>query len=352
MTWSGRGGDGPAILVRRVIGGTVSRPGQATLWNLLSAVVAALFLGIGGPTACASGGARLSAVGGPASIPSSDQVFNAHGAEPVVMPLPKPCWVRASAEVVASADEAPKSAIHRARRKARQAAAAVQGGVSVRSVFLDFETDSSGQVQTLLQSLTTSQIDAIVVKERLIDAPHRRLTGGGGYRQGAVVDACVFRRKTGKGLQVRARLARDRLRFRHGDSTSIEIRASESARLLIVNFADHGHATVLVPNAYAPAAFVPATGKYIFPSRDLIERNIQLQVRVPAGRLSAREGILVIAVDKKYDLDILHHGRSQTFRSLGGGEMSEELSSLFEPLLPLPPEAWNFDHLAYEVTQP
>lgn len=266
---------------------------------------------------------------------------------PVVRRLSTPGWVEVVAEVVASEDEAPARARQRALRRARQAAVEFVAGVRVQSSLLSLEQAGGREEISLLQVLTATRSDALVIDEDLRDSRISVLPAGG-YRVRVTLRARVLDRggDTAGSFSTEARL--NGHLFRDGEAVQLSVRASEDARIYVVALSDAG-AVVLLPNRHLRDTRVQAGRWLHFPTPELRARGVRLEARLSDGAGESREGLLIVALRGNRRLEDLFPAAGDTFRSAESSAAPLLLNDLLAPLLEIPARDWTFDQLVYSV---
>jgi hypothetical protein len=266
---------------------------------------------------------------------------------PSVRKLRRKGWVEVSAEVVASESESPAQARDRALAEARRAAVESVAGIRIRSSLLSFEGVRGADASSLVQSLTASRADAMVLDEKLVGTQMIPMAGGG-YRMKVVLRARVLdRSKTSDpGFQIQVQL--DRERFLAGEDVALSVRSSRASRIYVLGITGDG-AAVLLPNKWLQDTRAGA-GEWIrFPDSDLRERGVRLVAQVPEGQDSATEALVVVALRGDRTLEGLLPLSGQSFRASDAQGAGGLLADLLTPLSELPPDSWAFDQLVYEV---
>jgi hypothetical protein len=200
----------------------------------------------------------------------------------------------------------------------------------------------------LNQCLTTVQVDAFVVDERVLDEKMIPLSSGGGFLERVVLRARVLDRSSARDRDFTTEVKLPRDRFLDGEEVSLSIRSSRDARLYVLNITKDG-ATLLLPNAHLTDTRAFAKTWLAFPSDALRERGVRLSVQVPAGEKSAREALLVVAVRGDRELGGLSPASGEAFRATEANGAGVLLADLLSPLFDLPADAWTFDQASYEV---
>jgi len=268
-------------------------------------------------------------------------------AAPRVRTLRKRGWVEVEAVVLASDDEAPSAARRRALDRARQAAVEFVAGVAVRSSVLTLDHETGTGRSELLQALTATQSDALVIDEKLVDS-EVSISRGSGYRVRVVLQARVLEHAGGShaGFETEVRLNRDA--YREGDPVELAVRATSDARIYVLGVSDAG-AVVLLPNRHLQDTFVEADEWLRFPGEALAERGIRLQAALPEGRQESQEALIVVALRGQRRLRNLHPASGEAFRSVESEREMTLLSDFLSPLLSIPASDWTFDQLVYRV---
>lgn len=268
-------------------------------------------------------------------------------AAPHVRKLSKRGWVEVEAVVLASDDESPATARRRAMDRARQAAVEFVAGVDVRSSVLTLDHETATGRSELLQALTATQSDALVIDEELVDS-EVSISRGRGYRVRVVLQARVLEHARGRqaGFETEVRLNRDA--YREGDAVELAVRATSDARIYVLGVSDAG-TVVLLPNRQMQDTFVEADEWLRFPGERLAERGIRLQAVLPEGRVESQEALIVVALRGKRRLRNLHPASGEAFRSVESEREMTLLSDFLSPLLSIPASDWTFDQLVYRV---
>lgn len=301
-------------------------------------VLAAILVGAVG--ACAGTGAI------PARAPRPRPVEVVRDA-PEVRRLPEPGWVEARVSVVSPDHESLAQARARALDQARAAACEAVSGVTVRSDFLSFQAVRDQEAGQLVQLLTAVSSEAVVVDERVVSERVTPLPQGGFTLDLVLRARVVDRRAPGSdpGFSVEVRLPRER--FLDGEEVTIQIRSTRNAHLVVVNVTEAG-ATLLLPNQYEPDP-VAAPGEWVrFPGPDLVARGVRVLARLPEGRLSARESLVVLALRGRAKA-IAPPARGRVFREADASGSGRFLYEVLSPLADLPPSEWAFAQAAYEI---
>jgi hypothetical protein len=263
-------------------------------------------------------------------------------------------FVRASARVVASEDEAPSRARARAEAKALRAAVEAVGGVRVKSTLLAFDQLQGTNSGTLIQELITTGSNALVLDKRIVtqQAPAGGL-GGAGYCYGVVIEAEVLDRSTNSdpGFEVEVEL--DRERFMSGDSVQVRIVSSRDARIYLMGIYEGGLVDLL-PNSFRKSTLVRAGEPLLFPDTARGEAQDLLQAQIPKGKRAITETLLAIAIrgeGRLYPPRPSRRGRTfETAEATGAGVL---LEGRLRPLLTsLTFDQWAFGHVAYEILAP
>ena len=257
-------------------------------------------------------------------------------------------WIRASAEVVAPQAESPEAALQRAKALARRAAIELQAGISVRSAFLDYASMSGAHQETLIQSLMSTEVDGIVLEERVLEAPMKPLSEAGGYRRSVVLEVRVLARTPSDGHDLQVELALNRQTFRDGEAAEVRLRVSQDAAVQLINLTEVG-ATVLVPNAFLKTASLKRGERFVFPGPELERQGVRLSVRALPHRSVTRESLLVVAVRKGFEAAEIGFDGKEVFVRREGDKTTGLLAEILGPLLELPKGSWAFDHVAYRV---
>ena len=282
------------------------------------------------------------------SAPDPDgQQPAAGGSLPEVRRLERPGWVEVRAEILASDAESPSLARARALGTARAAAVEHVAGVRVQSALIDLEQIQGSDASSLVQVLTAARADALVVDERLVESRMTPLPDGG-YRLAVTLRARVLDRSDARDPGFRAEVKLDRERFLDGDEVILSVRASRNARIYVLKVTPAG-AALLIPNAHLRDTRVAAREWLRFPDRELRRRGVKLVARVPEGYTASRELLLVLALRGDEALDEPLPAQGEIFVSTDARGAGGLFAELMAPLLELPPDAWTFDQVAYEV---
>jgi hypothetical protein len=266
---------------------------------------------------------------------------------PRVLELNRPGWVEVSAAVVASDSEAPAQARERALAMARRAAVESVAGVRVRSSLVSFEGVRDANASSLVQSLTASRSDALVLDEELRSSTLTPLSSGG-YRVAVVMRARVLDRSKGADSDFRIQIQLGRERFLAGEEVSLAVRASRKSRIYVLGITGDG-AVMLLPNRWLPDTRARAGEWLRFPDDELKERGVRLIAEVPEGRSSTREALVVVALRGNRSLEGLLPTSGRAFREADARGAGMLLADLLTPLSELPSDAWAFDQVVYEV---
>jgi len=285
-----------------------------------------------------------------ATTPSGTQQEVQRGARlavPQVRRLSKRGWVEVAAQVVAADSEAPVEARARALGVARQAAVEFVAGVRVRSGQISYQRLRGSNASSLVQTLTASRADALVMDEQLVSSRMLPLDEGG-YRVSIVMRARVLDRgdASDRGFEAQVDLGREH--FLEGQEVSLKVRSTRDARFYVLGITAEG-ASLLLPNRYVSDTRVPAGEWLRFPDQELRERGVRLIAQVPEGEESATEALVVVALREGRTLDGLVPARGQAFRASDSQGAGQLLAELLSPLLELPADEWSFDQVVYEV---
>ena len=305
--------------------------------SFLASLLLSLWLGVG-----CSGGS------GPVSAAATDSVSGAELIEaPRVTPLRQRGWVEVEAAVLAADDESPAAARRRAIRRARQAAIEYVAGVSVRSSVVTLDQVDEAGARDLLQALTATQSDALIVDEALRDA-RVELSQDGGYRVRVTLAARVLEHDRGARASFETEVRLNRSRFRTGEAVELGVRVSEPARVYVLSVSAEG-ASVLLPNRHMPDTRIEADRWLEFPGEALARRGVAMHAALPEGRMESREALIVVALRGRRRLDDLFPASGATFRQAEGGQAMALASEFLSPLLSMPAEDWTFDQLVYTI---
>lgn len=266
---------------------------------------------------------------------------------PSVRKLRRPGWVQVSAEVVASESESPAEARDRAMALARRAAVESVAGIRVRSSLISYEGVRGADASSLVQTLTASRADALVLDEKLMGTQMMPIAGGG-YRMRVMLRARVLDRSKSSdpGFQIQVEL--DRERFLAGEDVALSVRASRDSRIYVLGITEDG-AAVLLPNRWLPDTRTDAGDWLRFPDRELKQRGVRLVAQVPEGKDSATEALVVVALRGDHRIDDLMPAAGKSFRDADAQGAGGLLAELLTPLSNLPPDSWAFDQVVYEV---
>ncbi len=264
-----------------------------------------------------------------------------------VRKLSKRGWVEASVEVVASENESPAEARGRAMAEARRAAVESVAGIRIRSSLISYEGVRGADASSLVQSLTASRADALVLDEKLIGTQMKPIAGGG-YRMRVVLQARVLDRSKTSDPGFRIQVELDRERFLAGEDVALSVRSSRDARIYVLGITQDS-AAVLLPNKWLADTSAGA-GEWIrFPGGDLRERGVRLVAQVPAGSDSSTEALVAVALRGGHTLESLMPVGGDAFRQSDAQGAGGLLADLLTPLSELPPDSWAFDQVVYEV---
>ena len=283
----------------------------------------------------------------PAMVPPVAQPGVRGYTGPRVRKLQRKGWVEVSAEVVASESESPAAARERAMAQARRAAVESVAGIRIRSSLVSFEGLRGANASSLVQSLTASRADAMVLDERLLGTQMKPMHGGG-YSLRVVMRARVLdRSKTSDpGFQIQVQL--DRERFLAGEDVALSVRASRDSRIYVLGITEDG-AAVLLPNKWLKDTRAGAGEWLRFPDGELKARGVRLVAQVPEGQDSATEALVVVALRGDRTLAGLMPATGKIFRDTDAQGAGGLLADMLLPLSELPPDSWAFDQLVYEV---
>ena len=265
---------------------------------------------------------------------------------PQVRRLPEPGWVEVRSVVRASDAETPDAARQRAIHRARAAAVEAVAGVRVRSSFLDFRQLRTSDATTLLQVLTETRADALVIDEALVDA--ELVARAGGYDYTVTLRARVLDRSAARDPDFQAEIRLDQQRFFDGDGVSLSVRASRDARIYVMSLSSD-RAALLLPNAHVRDTRVAARQWLHFPDAERRARGLRLVARVPPGLDRSQEALLVVALRGDRELAGLAPTRGQALVVVEASGAGALLAELMTPLIELPADAWTFDQVTYEV---
>jgi hypothetical protein len=258
-------------------------------------------------------------------------------------------WVEVEAAVLASDDESPAAARRRALQRARQAAVEFVAGVAVRSSVLLLDHESQGSSSSLLQALTATQAEALVIDEKLIDS-EVQISRSGGYQARVLLQARVLEHKNGSRASFETEVRLNQNAYRAGDRVDLAVRVSTDARVYVLNVNDEG-ATVLLPNRYLPDTFLEADHWLEFPGEELAARGVELHAALPEGRRESLEVLVVVALRGKRRLRNLLPASSDGFRSAESGQAMGLLNEFLSPLLSIPVRDWTFDQVVYRISK-
>ncbi len=266
---------------------------------------------------------------------------------PQVRRLDAPGWVEVATEVLASDDEAPARARERALRMARQAAVEFVAGVQVQSGLLSLEQVRGDEQTSLIQALTATRSDALVIDEELRDSRVRVLPGGG-YRLSLTLRLRVLDHGRGSDERFRTEAELNRHHFREGEAVQLSVRVNQDARLYVVGVSDAG-AVLLLPNRYLRDTRVEAGRRLQFPDHEMRERGVRLEARLPEGKSTSREALIVVALRGDRRLQDLFPAAGETFRMAEADAAPQLLNDVLAPLLEIPARDWTFDQLVYSI---
>ena len=295
-------------------------------------------------TSAGCGGAK-----GPAT-PDTAQAELRRSAElavPQVRRLSKPGWVEVAVQVVAADSEAPSDARARSMALARQAAVEFVAGVQVRSGQISYQQLRGSDASSLVQTLTASRADALVLDEQIVSSRMTPLDEGG-YRVATVMRARVLDRDGASDRGFRVQLDLGRERFLEGEEVSLKVRSTRDARFYVLGITAEG-AAVLLPNRHLPDTRGGAGEWLHFPDSDLRERGVRLTAQVPEGEKSATEALVVVALRGGRTLDGLLPAGGRIFRASDSQGAGQLLAEMLSPLMELPADEWSFDQVVYEV---
>lgn len=266
---------------------------------------------------------------------------------PQVRRLSRAGWVEVRAAVLASDDEAPADARGRAIGRARQAAVEHVAGVKVKSSLLSLDQIRDESEGSLLQVLSASRSDALVIDEDLVDAAVTLLSRGG-YRVDVTLRAQVLDHGSDRNDEFRAEVSLNRTSFRDGEDVELSVRASHDARLYVVGVSEDG-AAMLVPSRHLPERVTPAGTWLRLPGERLAKRGVRLRAALPAGKSHAEEALIVIAVRGGQALSSPVPASGANFATASRGAAGRMLNELLAPLVHLPTRDWTFDQVVYSI---
>lgn len=313
-------------------------------------LAAAALLAVGAGCGGAFAGARA-APGAAEPAPPPRPAGRAQVRPTAAFELDRPGWWRAEVEVQASADEAPREASERALALARRTVVEAAAGVSVRSGVLSFESLRGSDSSQLAQALTLVRSEAFIVDERSSPPAIAPAAEGGGYRLGLALEARVVdrRKSSDPGFEVELRVGSgDGRRLVEGDRVELSVRSTRDARVYLVCIHEGG-ATLLVPNEHLPEARAGAGEWLAFPGPALAARGVEVRAMLPAGRRSAIETLVAVAVKGDRGIRGLRPAAGGVFREEEARSAGRLLGDVLGPLAALDPSEWAWDHLAYEV---
>jgi len=266
---------------------------------------------------------------------------------PAVRKLRRKGWVEVTTEVVASESESPAEARERALAAARRAAVESVAGIRVSSSLVSWEGVRGADASSLVQTLTASRADALVLDEQLVGVRMLPLAAGG-YRMLVVLRARVLDRSQRSDPGFRIQVELDRERFLAGEDVDLSVRTSRDSRIYVLGITESG-AAVLLPNRWLPDTQTGAGEWLRFPGDDLRQRGVRLVAQVPEGKQSATEALVVVALRGDRSLDNLLPAAGRSFRDSDAQGAGGLLAELLTPLSELPPDSWAFDQVVYEV---
>ncbi len=256
-------------------------------------------------------------------------------------------WVEVTSEVVASESESPAEARERALAMARRAAVESVAGIRIRSSLITWEGVRGAHASSLVQALTASRADALVLDEQLVGTQMMPMRGGG-YRMRVVMRARVLDRSKSSDPGFRIQVQLDRERFLHGEDVDLSVRSSRESRIYVLGITEDG-AAMLLPNKWLPDTRADAGEWLRFPGTDLRERGVRLIAQVPEGKESATEALVVVALRGNRTLDGVMPRGEKAFLDADAQGAGHLLADLLTPLSELPADSWAFDQVVYEV---
>jgi len=271
---------------------------------------------------------------------------------PRVRRLSKRGWVEVETGVIASDDESPAAARRRALERARRAAVEFVSGVSIRSSVITLDHVSDDGTAELIQALTASQSDALIVDEKLLES-RVLLSNQGGYRLRVKLAARVLEHKDGAATDFETEVRLNRSSFRAGDRVELRVRVSEAARVYVLSVSESG-AVVLLPNRHLPDTRVPADTWLEFPGDELAGRGVAMMAQLPEGEERSQEALLVVALRGRRRLEHLFPAsasQASSFRSASRTQAMSLASELLSPLMLIPASEWTFDQVVYTVSE-
>ena len=283
----------------------------------------------------------------PAALPDASEAISSGAKAPKVRKLHQAGWVEVQAQVLASESESPAEARARAVADARRAAVEHVAGVRVRSSLVTYDGVRGADAASLVQSLTASRADALVVEEKLLGSKMLPIEMGG-YRMHVLMRAKVLDRSTNRDPGFKLQVELDRERFLAGEDVALSVRSSRDANIYVLGITEDS-AAVLLPNKWLADTAAEA-GQWIrFPGDDLRERGVRLVAQVPDGRDSSTEALVAVALRGGHTLENLLPARGDAFRASDASGAGQLLADLLTPLSELPPDSWAFDQVVYEV---
>jgi hypothetical protein len=200
---------------------------------------------------------------------------------------------------------------------------------------------------SLLQVLSASRADALVLDERL-EASRVTPLASGGYRVDVTLRAQVLDHGRDRDGGFRTEVRLNRKMFRAGEEVELSVRASHPARLYVVGVNDDG-AAMLIPSRHMPDTTVEAGEWLTFPDERLKQRGLRLRAQLPDGQMHSEEALIVIALRGEQTLMGPVPASGGNVASTSSGTAGQMLNDLLAPLLHIPARDWTFDQVVYGI---
>ena len=270
--------------------------------------------------------------------------------------LGRPGWVEVRAAVLSSGSETPDAAALRARRRARRMAVEFVAGVQIESSTILLDRLAGADAESLLETLTRTRADGLVVDERISEELMVPLAGGVGFLFRVVMQAQVLDRSASLDPGFEIALDMDATRIFVGEPIEVRIRSTRAARLYGLNLTPEG-VRIVFPSRFLPQTAIGRGESLIFPPRpdagSAVAPGVEIVGQLPPGQRRAQEILLVIAIRGDHDplasaLSSSPH-TAEGLRGVEPGEAGRMISDYLAPLAALAPDLWAFDQIAFEI---
>jgi hypothetical protein len=270
--------------------------------------------------------------------------------------LGRPGWVEVRAAVLSSGRETPDAAALRARRRARRMAVESISGVQVESSTILMDRLAGADAESLLETLTRTRADGLVVDERISEESMVPLAGGVGFVSRVVMQAQVLDRSASRDPGFEIALDMDATRIFVGEPIEVRIRSTRAARLYGLNLTPDG-VRIVFPSRFLPQTAIGRGESLIFPPRSetgsVAAAQVEIVGQLAPGQRRAQEILLVIAIRGEHDplaraLSSSPH-TAEGLRGVEPGEAGRMISDYLAPLAALAPDRWAFDQIAFEI---